>query len=113
MTRKSPARLEKDGIVTLPKEKRSFTPEECMELQELNRIANARQYEAAQVKGNTALIPRGQEVAAELEAIARLLDNARNMWIGQKLIECGYPPGAKVSINLSTGQITPNEPANA
>lgn len=89
--------------------KRDLTPEETLEFQEILRIANGRTFEAAQVKGNTALIPRGQEVAAELDAIARLMVNAKNLWLSQKLLECGYADGTKCSINLSTGKITPND----
>jgi hypothetical protein len=92
--------------VTAPVQTRNFTPEEVLELQEMHRLTTARQFEAAQVKANTALIPRGQEVAGELEAIARLLENAKHLWVTQKLAECGFPPGAKCSINLTTGEIT-------
>lgn len=95
--------------------KRSFTPEETMELQEMQRMVNGHKFVAAQVKGNTALVPRGKDVAEELEATARLLDNAKNGWVAQKLLECGYPEGTKCSINLSTGEIivNDNEPPNS
>ena len=89
--------------------KRSFTPAETMELQEMQRLVNSRKFEAGIIKGNTALVPRGQEVAAELEAIARVLENSKNQWVAQKLLDCGYEQNTKCSINLSTGEII-NEP---
>jgi hypothetical protein len=85
--------------------KRNFTPEESMELLELNRIVSARKFEAAQIAGNTTLIPNGQKVAEQTTAIAALLDNAKNLWVSQKVVECGYPQDTKCSINLSTGEI--------
>jgi hypothetical protein len=103
MTEASPGRIAKKGKVATTR--RDFAPQEIIELQELNRVAFARGWEASQIKGNTALIPRGQEVAAEAEAVARLIENAKNQWVAAKLTECGYPAGTKCSINLSTGQI--------
>ncbi len=92
------------------KEKRNLTPEETNALKEMVRAVNARQWEAAQIKGNTALVPRGQEIVAELEAIARLLENAKNHWISQVLVECGYEPDTKCSLNLSTGEVIVEQP---
>lgn len=86
-------------------EKRSLTPEETLELQEMQRLVNGRRFEAAQVKGNTALVPRGQEIAAELDALARLLENAKNLWVSQKLLSCGYAQNSLCTINLTTGEI--------
>lgn len=91
----------KKGVVT----QRNLTASEVLELQEMQRLVNARNFEATQVKANTALVPRGQEVANELEAIVRLLENVKNQWVSQKLTECGYDPGAKCSINLATGEV--------
>ncbi len=88
------------------KPKRNFTPSETLELQEMHRLTSARKFEAAQIKGNTALVPRGKEIAEETEAIARLIENAKNLYVSQKLIECGYRPNDKCSINLTTGEIT-------
>jgi hypothetical protein len=103
MTKASPRRIAKKGKIAV--NKRSLSPEECLELQEMHRLARHKHFEAAQVKGNTALIPKGQEVAEQLEAIARLLENAKNMWVAQKLLECGYPEGTKCSINMTTGAV--------
>jgi hypothetical protein len=105
MTKKSPARLARDGHVAPAKQKRNFTPQEVLELQEMHRAVASRFWEAAQLKGNTALVPRGQEVLAELEALARLGENAKNQWVANKLQDCGYEPGTKCSINLTTGEI--------
>jgi hypothetical protein len=85
--------------------KRNFTPEETMEVLEMNRIVNARKFEAAQIAANTALVPDGQKVAEQTTAIAALLNNAKNLWISQKLVECGFPQDTKCSINLSTGEV--------
>lgn len=113
MTRKSSARLTRDGVIPEPKPKRNFTPQEAMELQEMNRIVNAKKWEADLIKNNTALVPSGQEVAETFMAIARLCENEKNRWVASKLTQCGYENGAKVNINLITGQITEqHEPAD-
>lgn len=90
-------------------EKRNLTPEETLEIQEMQRLVSARRFEAVNIKGNTALVPRGQEIAAELEAIANLLENAKNHYISQKLLECGYKPETRCSLNLTTGEVMPEE----
>ena len=107
MTKKSMQRLEKDGVLSPLQTKRNLTPVEMMELQEMIRLSNSKRFEATQIKGNTALIPRGQEVAAEAEAVARLLENAKNQFVSQLLVQCGYPAGTKCSLNLTTGEIVP------
>lgn len=111
MSRASIPRLQKKGILPPtppPVAKRNFRPEEVLELQEMHRIVSARKFEAAQIGGNTSLVPRGQEIFKEIEAIARLLENAKNHYVSQKLSECGYANGTNVSINLSSGEITVN-----
>lgn len=107
MTRASPSRLERKGIISPLSPKYKLSPQQVIELAEMIRIVNARQFEAKQIKGNTALVPRGQEIAKEIEAIAVLLENAKNLWVQQRLIERGYPHGTQCSINLSTGEILP------
>lgn len=110
MTKKSLTRLEDDGVIPpAPLPKRNLTPEETIQLQEMLRAVNIRKFEAAQIKGNTALVPRGQEIAAETEAIAQLLENAKNLWVSQTLIDCGYPADTKCSINLTTGEVVEND----
>lgn len=111
----STARKLKKGVL----KRRDLLPQEVLELQEMTRMTNARRFEATLVKGNSALVPRGQDVAAELEALARLLDNTKNQWVGAKLVECGYPANTRCDINLTTGAITitgeplvANEPGN-
>ena len=91
--------------------KRNLTPEETLQLQEMIKLINARKFEAEQIKNNTALVPDGQKVAEQIEAIARLLDNVRNQYVSQKLVECGYGAGQKCNINLGSGEIilTPDE----
>lgn len=109
MTKATDTKLRKMGV--LPPEpaalpvKRNFTPQETLELQEMLRICNARRFEAAQIKGNTAIVPRGKELGEEIEAIARLMENTKNFWVSQKLLECGYEANTKCSVNLSTGEI--------
>lgn len=106
MTKRS---LEAKRVAKLPPKpapvKRNLTAEEALELQEMQRLVNSRKFEAAQVSGNTALVPDGQKVAQQLTAIAALLENAKNIWVAQKLLECGYENGTKCSINLTTGEI--------
>ena len=110
----APRKTKKEIVDKLmPPARRDFTPQEVLELNDMQRLVNARKWEAAQIGGNTALIPRGQEVAKEVDAIARLLDNVKNNWVSHKLLECGYAVDTKCSINLSTGAIIiENEPAD-
>jgi hypothetical protein len=102
--------FEEKGVLSPLQTKRNFTQSELIELQELQRIVGARKFEAVHIKGNTALVPNGQRVAEEYEAIARLMENVKNGWVAQKLAECGYKENEQCSINLSTGEVTPNDP---
>lgn len=95
----------KKGIVEAPKEPRAFTANEILEIQELHRVASAERFKATQVKGNTAMVPDGQKLAEQMDAIARLMENFKNNYISSKLAECGYTPSQKVNIDLKTGQI--------
>lgn len=101
----------KKGVIPPPPPKTNFTIEEAMELQEMQRMINGRKFEASQIGGNTALVPRGQEIAKELDAIVRLLENSKNLWISQKLKEHGYQLDEKCSVNLSTGEVMIEPPA--
>lgn len=87
------------------KVRRDLTPQELMELQELHRAVGSKQWEAAQIKANTALVPDGQKLAEQTEAVARLLENVKNQWVAGKLEECGYTKGTRCGLNLATGQI--------
>lgn len=87
------------------KKPKQFSRDDAMAFVGLHRAVMGEKFKAALVKQNTALIPRGQEIAAELEAIAQLLENEKNGWILQKLAELGYPPKANVSIDIETGFI--------
>ena len=106
----SQTRKVKKGVA----EKRNFNPQELLELQELQRLVNARRFEAAQIKANTALVPRGKEIAEEIEAIARVMENSKNLYVAQKLVECGYESGTKCDINFNTGEVIlhKDEPGN-
>lgn len=96
------------------KVRRNLEPAEILQLTKMVELANARKFEADQIKVNTALVPRGQEVANEVEAVARLLENVKNQYVGQLLVACGYDAGQNCNINLSTGEIIVNkdEPKN-
>lgn len=102
--RKAASSKGKAAAERLP-ERSNFTAGETMELMEMQRMVNAERVKAQLVAGNTALIPRGQEVAKEIDAIARLLENNKDQWFSQKLREHGYPQDLKVQINLTTGEI--------
>lgn len=105
MTPSSPARKVRKALKNVPK--RSLTPAETMELQEMQRLVNSRKFEAVLIKGNTALVQNGQQIAEQYAAIAALLDNTKNQWVSQKLSECGYSPNDKCNINLTTGEVLP------
>ena len=99
-------RLNKKEIADKLGVRTDFTPQEVLELQEMQRLVNTRKFEAAQIKGNTALVPDGQKCAEQIEAIARLMENVKNGWVSQKLVEHNYPKDAICNINLSNGKIT-------
>ena len=110
MTKKSLQRLSKDGVIppapTIPAPtKRNFTAEETLQLQEMLRAISIYKFVSSQVKGNTALVPRGKEVAEETDAVARVLENSKNLWVSQKLLDCGYAANTMCNINLSDGSI--------
>ena len=107
MTKMTETKKERLGIASPIQPKRNLTAAECVELQEMIRIANAENFKAKQVRGNTALVPRGLEVAGEVEAMARLLENAKNLFVSQLLKQCGYEDGVRCSLNLSTGEVVP------
>jgi hypothetical protein len=117
MTTTKKARL---GIVPASPARRNLTPVEAMELQEMQRMVNFKNFEASQLKGNTAMLNtsdesgRGTRMAQEAYDVAKLLENAKNGWVAQKLLDCGYEANTKCSVNLSTGEILPeNEPQNS
>lgn len=85
---------------------RSLTKAELLEIQELIRIVNHERFKAAQVKGNSALVPGGQKLAAQLEATTALYEDVKNRHIAQKLAQLGYPKDTKTTIDLMTGKIT-------
>jgi hypothetical protein len=104
MSKKTTTQEQKEIIALTPQQ---LSPADLSQLQELYRIAEAYALVADQIKGNTALIPDGQKVSTQFEAIARLMDNTKNQWVGQKLADMGYPKGAKVTVNAQTGEIKP------
>lgn len=88
-----------------PIPRRNLTPAEALQFQDIHRLINARKFELAQIKGNTALIPDGQKLAEQLEGVVNVLDDAGKQWIALKLEECGYKNGTKCSVNLNTGEV--------
>ena len=102
----SAARKERKGLSAPKTAPRGMTPAELLELQDLHRIVRIERFKAEQVAGNTAVIPRGKELAAECEAVAQIFENFKQQWISDKLREMGFKPEDKVSIDLVTGRIT-------
>lgn len=102
-------------------QKRNLSPQEVIEIQEINRICMSYAFQANHVKANTAMIPpmkflwftvpRGKALAAEIEAMARLFDQVKTQRISQILTACGYPSGFLYDMNLATGQITASAPS--
>jgi len=76
------------------------------ELEELNRISAAEKFKSIQIKGNTAMIPDGQKVSEQQDAIARLMENVKNNWVSSRLRELGCKQGEPMTIDLKTGEIT-------
>lgn len=110
MSKMSATRKMKKGISTTPGvERRNFNAEEIMSLNMMQTLINQEKFKASNIKANTALVPRGKEIAEECDAIARLLENTRNQYVSAKLVECGYLPGTRCDINFATGEIVLNK----
>lgn len=103
---------------------RALTTEELREIQELVRVCSVEKFKAIEIANNTAFIPprpiniigkilkwfgmnysEGQYLAKQHEAVAAILENAKNQHIMKKLNELGYSSGQKVSLNPITGEI--------
>lgn len=104
MTRKTSTQEQKEIVAKLPQQ---LSEEDRAEFEELQRIAITYSFIASQIKANTALVPEGQQVAQQYEAISRLMQNSKNQWMGQKLAALGYPKDVTVTIDVKTGIITP------
>lgn len=86
-----------------------FNKKDLAELIELNRLVASEKFKSIQIKGNTAMIPDGQKVSEQQEAVARLMENVKDNWLSSKLRELGIKEGKPVSIDLNTGKITENK----
>lgn len=106
MSKMSIERKIKKGILPTPVIPRELTQAELEEFQELHKLARLEAFKAAQVKANTALIPDGQKVAEQYLAISRLMENVKNQWFSQKLVELGYAQDQMVNMDIKTGKIT-------
>ena len=90
--------------------KRSPTPQELKELQELNRLALVERFKATQFKNNTMVLnPDGQKLAEQQDKIAVLLENIRNSAVQRLFVALGYKQGENLTINLDTGSIKKGE----
>lgn len=85
--------------------KKKLSKIDLLELQELHRIVMYYRFATIQVKGNTALMPRGKDFAAQLEATANILEGVKNQWVGVRLSQLGFPANTKTNINLKNGEI--------
>ena len=111
MSKKTKSQEVKEIIAQTPQQ---LSEDDRLELEELHRIALSYSLVAGQIAGNTALIPNGQEVAKQFEAIARLMQNTKDQILRQKVANMGFPSG-KVTVNIKTGEITPlpDEPGDS
>ncbi len=78
---------------------------ELAEIQEMCRIVAHEKWKAMHIKGNTALLPNGQELSRQAEALTMLLENEKNLFVSEKLASLGYDAGTPVSLDLKTGDI--------
>ncbi len=83
-----------------------LTKEERKALLEIAKITDSWVFVAGQLKANTALVPGGQKIAKQFEAIAELMKNTKETLLAQKLTQLGYPQGVGFNINLTTGRIS-------
>lgn len=115
MTQSAPRKARRESKKRTAPVKRNLTPTETLQFQEMNRTINSRKWEAAQLAGNTALIPNGQAYVEQLAASVAVLDDVGRQWLCRTLEACGYPNGTKCDVNLNTGEITlsSNEPEDS
>lgn len=113
MTPMSDTRKIEKGIIEAKVLREAFTQAELKEFIALNDLATVERFKAVQIKANTALIPDGQKVAETQEAIARLMENTKQGWVGSKLTEMGFESGVQVSINPDTGAVAVVPTVNA
>ncbi len=83
-----------------------LTKEERTFLREVVKVADSWKFVAGQISINTALIPGGQKVAKQFEAVAKLMEQTKETMIANKLTQLGYPQGVGFNINLTTGRIS-------
>lgn len=102
MTAMTETKKERLGIKPAP---RNLNEAELKEFLALIDMVAVEKFKTIQIQNNTALIPRGQEVAKEQEAVSRLLENVKDQWMSAKLNECGVEQGVRVSIDPKTGEI--------
>ena len=107
MTKMSEGRKVKKGKVEAEKvyPRRNLNKSELKELLEMTRLVNNRMWETMLVAGNTALIPDGKALAEQMEALSKVLLNAKNNWMSQTLRLCGVPTGQSVNVNSETGEV--------
>ena len=79
---------------------------ERAEILDVSRLAQSYRFIATHLKGNTALVPGGQKVLEQYEAMAKLIDGVKNSMVSQRLSQLGYPQGVNFTVNLKTGKIT-------
>lgn len=90
---------------------RGLTKQELIEIQELNRIAQAEAFKAGTFAANTALLnfkgaTPGKALAEQQNAIASMMERVKNEHVNAKLAQLGYPAGSPLALDLQTGRIT-------
>lgn len=84
---------------------RNLYPQELDEAQGLYRLVNGERFKWIQIKNNTALIPGGQKLAEQKEAIVKLLEEKWLEYLKNLLGRLGYPMGSNLSLDLRTGKV--------
>lgn len=92
---------------------KKINKDELYELQRLNEVVGAEKLKLICISGNTLLFEKGQDLKKNQENLVSLLEQKRQEYMGQVLARLGYPPKTNVSVNIKTGKIIINEPANS
>lgn len=86
--------------------------EDLIEYQAMIRLTGQETFKYYHIKGNTALIPKGQFLAEQQFAVIGVLNKAVEEWIGQLLAKYGCKKGFQYLISGTTGKITKMAPTN-
>ena len=86
---------------------------EVKEIVKMTEFVNGEIWKQDLISKNTALVPNGKELSAQLEATNRVLVAAKEAFVSGILVNCGIPLGQAVKFSIDTGVIEETEQVKA